>query len=138
MKNNKTNKNKKTKKNKKTNKNTFMYNPNNPNKSFDVYIDKNPKDTINIKYTTINDIKNTILKLEHLFKNKQYTHKRIWQVAMIMKVRIEAIKKHKNNLYPKAKMVNQRFNLANKYFLFLKSRTSKKTFQERKNMKFIF
>jgi lipoprotein-anchoring transpeptidase ErfK/SrfK len=24
----------------------FLYNPNDPNKSFDVYIDKNPKDTI--------------------------------------------------------------------------------------------
>jgi hypothetical protein len=29
----------------------FLYNPNNPAKSFDVYIDKNPKDTIHIKYT---------------------------------------------------------------------------------------
>ena len=34
----------------------FLYNPNNPKKSFDVYIDKNPKDTINIKYTTVNDV----------------------------------------------------------------------------------
>jgi hypothetical protein len=38
----------------------FLYNPNNPKKSFDVYIDKNPKDTIHIKYTTIEDVKNTI------------------------------------------------------------------------------
>ena len=28
----------------------FLYNPKNPKKSFDVYIDKNPKDTISIKY----------------------------------------------------------------------------------------
>ena len=35
----------------------FLYNPDNPKKSFDVYIDKNPKDTINIKYTTVNDVK---------------------------------------------------------------------------------
>ena len=28
----------------------FLFNPNNPDKSFDVYIDKNPKDTISIKY----------------------------------------------------------------------------------------
>ena len=34
---------------------TFLYNPDNPKKSFDVYIDKNPKDTIPIK-----PIKNTI------------------------------------------------------------------------------
>ena len=39
----------------------FLYNPNNPKKSFDVYIDKNPKDTIHIKYTTTDDVKNTIL-----------------------------------------------------------------------------
>ena len=31
----------------------FLYNPNNPKKSFDVYIDKNPNDTINIKYKTL-------------------------------------------------------------------------------------
>ena len=44
----------------------FLYNPNNPKKSFDVYIDKNPKDTIPIKYTTVNDVKETIKKLENL------------------------------------------------------------------------
>ena len=26
----------------------FLYNPNNPKKSFDVYIDKNPRDTIHV------------------------------------------------------------------------------------------
>ena len=70
----------------------FLYNPNDPNKSFDVYIDKNPKDTIHIKYTTVQDVKNTIKKLERLYKKGKYTHKRIWQVGMIMKVRLEAIK----------------------------------------------
>ena len=55
----------------------FLYNPNDPKKSFDVYINKNPKDTINIKYTTINDVKNTIAKLEKLYKQKKYPHKRI-------------------------------------------------------------
>ena len=43
---------KKTKKEKQ-----FLYNQNNPKKSFDVYIDKNPKDTISIKYTTLEDVK---------------------------------------------------------------------------------
>ena len=66
----------------------FLYNPTDPKKSFDVYIDKNPKDTIHIKYTTLDDVKNTINKLETLYKSKRYTHKRIWQVAMIMKVRL--------------------------------------------------
>ena len=61
----------------KTRKIQFLYNPNNPSKSFDVYIDKNPKDTIHIKYTTVNDVKNTIKNLEKLFKKKKYSHKRI-------------------------------------------------------------
>ena len=65
----------KTKKNRKQStrqgtKKQFLFNPENPNKSFDVYIDKNPKDTINIKYTTLEDVKNTIEKLEKLYKNK--------------------------------------------------------------------
>jgi CRISPR/Cas system-associated exonuclease Cas4 (RecB family) len=50
----------------------FLFNPN--PKSFDVYIDKNPRDTIHIKYTTLEDVKRTIDILEKLYKNKQYTH----------------------------------------------------------------
>ena len=69
----------------------FLYNPNNPKKSFDVYIDKNPKDTIHIKYTTLEDVKNTIAHLENLYKHKKYTHKRIWQVVMIMRVRLKVL-----------------------------------------------
>ena len=103
------------KNNKKLNKTKkhFLYNPENPKKSFDVYIDKNPKDTIHIKYTTLEDVKNTIDKLERLYKNKKYTHKRIWQVGMIMKVRLEVLKSKKP----------QQFSLANKYFKFLGKRT---------------
>jgi len=91
----------------------FLYNPNNPKKSFDVYIDKNPKDTIHIKYTTTEDVRNTIDKLEKLYKDKQYTHKRIWQVGMIMKVRLEVLQSKKPRQYA----------LANKYFKFLGKRT---------------
>ena len=101
----------------------FLYNPNDPKKSFDVYIDKDPSDTIHIKYTTMEDIKKTIRKLERLYKQHKYTHQRIWQVGMIMKVRLEALKKHHKTLYPKAKNVSKRYNLANKYFKFLSSRT---------------
>ena len=114
----------------------FLYNPNNPKKSFDVYIDKNPKDTIHIKYTTVSDVKNTIKNLERLYKTKKYSHKRIWQVGMIMKVRLEAMLKHKKDLYPKAKNVRKRFILANRYLKFLGRRSDKKTFKERKNMVF--
>jgi len=133
----KTNKNKKVK-NKQTKKQQFFYNPNDPKKSFDVYIDKDPSDTIPIKYTTTDDVKNTIKKLEKLFKSGKYSHKRIWQVGMIMKVRLEAMKKHKKTLYPNAKFVNQRFTIANKYFKFLGQRSKKNTFQERKNLIFEF
>ena len=91
----------------------FLYNPNNPKKSFDVYIDKNPKDTIHIKYTTLEDVKNTIHKLEKLYKTKKYTHKRIWQVGMIMKVRLKVLQSKKPLQYA----------LANKYFKFLGNRT---------------
>ena len=124
------------KKSKRKTKKRFLYNPNNPKKSFDVYIDKDPSDTIPIKYTTVKDVEKTIKKLERLFKTKKYTHKRIWQVGMIMKVRLEAMLKHKKTKYPHAKKVKERFNLANKYFKFLGKRSKKKTFQERKKMVF--
>jgi hypothetical protein len=112
MKTIKTRRNNKKLNNSKTKK-RFLYNPNNPKKSFDVYIDKNPKDTINIKYTTVEDVKNTIDKLEKLYKAKKFTHKRIWQVGMIMKVRLEVLKFKKSEQY----------NISKKYFDFLGKRT---------------
>jgi hypothetical protein len=90
-----------------------LFNPENPKKSFDVYIDKDPSDTINIKYTTLEDVKNTIDKLEKLYKNKKYPHKRIWQVGMIMYVRLKVLKNKKPTQY----------TLAKKYFTFLGKRT---------------
>ena len=66
--------------------------------------------SIHIKYTTIEDVKKTINKLENLYKNKKYTHKRIWQVGMIMYVRLKVLKDTKPKQY----------DLAKKYFIFLK------------------
>ena len=114
----------------------FLYNPNNPKKAFDVYIDKNPKDTIPIKYSTISDVKHTIKKLESLYKNKKYTHKRIWQVGMIMKVRLEVLNKYKKSKYSKAKNVYERYMLSKKYFDFLSKRTKEKGFVNRSKMIF--
>ena len=133
----KTRKSTKPKKNKKTRskKPQFLYNPNDPKKSFDVYIDKNPDDTITIKYTTVDDVKNTIQKLEKLYKNNKYSHKRIWQVGMIMKVRLEAMLKNKH-LYPNAKNVKSRYELSKKYFKFLGKRTQEKDDNKRKKMTF--
>ncbi len=111
----------------KTRKKQFLFNPDNPKKSFDVYIDKNPKDTIPIKYTTVDDVKDTIKKLERLYKAKKYPHKRIWQVGMIMKVRLEVLKDKKP----------QEYKLAKKYFNFLSTRT-KLSEAERYKSTFIF
>ena len=49
----------------------FLYHPNDPKRSFDVYIDKNPKDTIPIKYTTTDDVKHTINKLEKTIQEEK-------------------------------------------------------------------
>ena len=104
----------------------FFFNPTNPKKSFDVYIDKNPKDTIKIKYTTVEDVKNTINKLEKLYKTKKYTHKRIWQVGMIMNVRLKVLRNKKL----------KQSTLANKYFNFLGKRT-KLNKKERYKLSFV-
>jgi len=112
----------------KKSKNTFFFNPDNPKLSYDVYIDKNPSDTISIKYKTVDDVKKTIKKLEKLYKNKKYPHKRIVQVAMILKIRLRVLENIKK----------QHYKLANKYFEFLKKRTKIKTFNERKKFNFVF
>ena len=51
--------------------------------------------------------------MERLYKNKKYTHKRIWQVGMIMKVRLEVLK----DIKP------QQYKLSERYFKFLGERT---------------
>jgi hypothetical protein len=94
-------------------KKTFLYNPKNPKKTLDLFTNDNPEDTIHIKYTTLEDVKNTIDKLETLYKAKKYPHKRIFQVGMILKVRIAVLKDKKQEQYA----------LANKYYNFLKKRT---------------
>ena len=91
----------------------FLYNPKNPKKTLDLFTNENPEDTIHIKYTTLDDVKNTIDKLEKLYKDKKYPHKRIFQIGLIMKVRLELLKKIKPEQYA----------LANKYYEFLKKRT---------------
>jgi hypothetical protein len=110
---------------------SYKYNKGSKSKSFDVYLDKNPKDTIPIKYKTVTDVKSTIRKLERLYKTSKYTHKRIWQVGMIMYVRLRAMKgKQKQKA------------LAKRYYKFLGKRTKVKgknkeeTFEKRKKLNF--
>jgi hypothetical protein len=126
MSNTKRKRNYSKKERKKNTKKQFLYNPDDPKKSFDVYIDKDPSDTIPIKYTTIDDVKNTIKRLEKLYKKGKYPHKRIWQVGMIMYVRLKVLKKKK----PKE------FKLSEKYFKFLGERTKIKDKKQRKKFKF--
>jgi hypothetical protein len=94
----------------------------NPKKSFDVYIDKNPKDTISIKYKTYSDTIKTIRKLERLYKSGKYSHKRIKQVAMILMVRLRVLKSKKKKSY----------KLAKKYHDFLTKRTKTKKTDRKK------
>jgi hypothetical protein len=103
----------------------FFFNPKNPKKSFDVYIDKNPKDTIPIKYKSMDDVKNTIKKLEKLYKQGKYPHKRIFQVAMIMMVRLRVINPN-----------DKKTKLALRYKNFLNKRTKIKGEVDRK--KYVF
>ena len=106
----------------------FFFNPKDPKNSYDVYIDKNPKDTIPIKFKLVKDVKNTIKKLERLYKNNKYSHKRIWQVGMIMYVRLKVLKDKKK----------KQFKLSQKYFKFLGKRTKIKNNSDRKKFKFEF
>lgn len=110
----------------------YFFNPYDPKKSYDVYIDKDPSDTISIKYTTIQDVKDTIIKLEMLYKSDQYSHKRVWQVGMIMMVRLRALNKNTPNATSQ-----RRYDLAYRYFKFLGERT-KLNKDQRKQFKFRF
>ena len=107
----------------------FLFNPNNPKKSFDVYIDKDKSDTIPMKYTTLNDVKNYIKTLEKIYKKGEKDHARISKNAMILRVRLRVI----NDKTGKAA---DRLKLATRYTEFLKKRTKIKGDKERKNLTF--
>ena len=114
----------------------YLYNKNDPKKSRDVYSDDNPKDTIPIKYSTMEQLEETIKKLEKLFKSKKYTHKRIFQVGMIIKVRMEIIYRYRKTRFKKSKNVTNRYKLALRYYNFLKRRTKLKTLEDRIDLTF--
>tara|TARA_B100000575_G_scaffold180976_2_gene145318 strand:+ start:882 stop:1694 length:813 start_codon:yes stop_codon:yes gene_type:complete len=113
----------------------FLYNHTKPNKDYDLFGNRNPKDTIHVKYKTIEDLKDSILNLEKLYKDKKYPHKRIVQVAMVMNKRLKHIYDNKDTLYVNAKKVKERYLLSDKYLKFLKGRTKK---NENKRRKLIF
>ena len=65
-----------------------------------------------------------------MYKKDSYDHTRIWQVAMIMKVRLDAMKKHQKRLYLNAKQLDERLELATRYYNFLKKRTESEKLEE--------
>lgn len=95
--------------------------------NYDLYSDANPKDTIRIKYATLNDVQDTIKKLEKIYKNNEKPHSRISQITNVMTQRLRVINPNDN-----------RFKLSNRYFQFLKMRTREKSEEKRKKMKFDF
>lgn len=103
----------------------FLFNPEDPDKSFDVYVDKDPSDTIPIKYSSLAEVKETIKLLEFLYKNKIYPHKRISQVSMVLMVRLRVLQ----DIKPKE------YSLALRYFEFLKNRTK---YSEEARYKLVF
>ena len=90
-----------------------------------LYTDENPKDTISIKMTTLQDVKNTINKLEKLYKSGKRPHIRISQVAQVLEQRLRFMKDKK-----------KQHSLAKKYTDFLKQRTKIKDDKERKKLTF--
>ena len=94
-------------------------------KNYDLYSDANPKDTIRIKYKSINDVQDTIKKLERLYKTNKYPHRRISQVVNVMTQRLRVINSNDN-----------RYKLSKRYFEFLKERTKIKNEKDRKKLSF--
>ena len=52
----------------------------------DVYINKNPSDTIPVKYSTVQQLKETITKLEYLYKANKKTIQNNFQVEFLVLV----------------------------------------------------
>ena len=94
-------------------------------KNYDLYSDANPADTISIKYKSINDVQDTIKKLERLYKTNKYPHRRISQVSNVMTQRLRVIDSNDN-----------RYKLSKRYFEFLKERTKIKNENDRKKLSF--
>lgn len=128
---------KKEKNNKQKTTKTFLYNKDDPKSSRDIYSNDHPEDTIPVKYTTLDQLKNTIHHLEQLYQQQKYGHKRISQVALIIKVRLKIIMDQMvNKNKSKKKIATQRYQLALRYLNFLKDRTKLKTFTDRKKLSF--
>lgn len=96
-----------------------------PNTRRRLYTDENPKDTIAVKYSTLEELKKTVSKLERVYKKGQYPHIRISQVGNLLEQRIRFLPKN-----------TSRHNFIKRYVNFLKQRTKLKSERERKKLIF--
>lgn len=98
-------------------------------KNYDLYSDANPKDTVQIEYTTMKDVRDTIKKLERIYKSGDKPHRRIVQITNVMTQRLRVITE-------KTGKGMNRYNLSKRYMEFLKTRTKVKSEDKRKDMSF--
>ena len=109
--------------------------------NYDIYSNPKPRDTVRIKYATVDDVKFTINKLESLYKRKLRPHARISKIANVLQQRLRVLKDTKkktlkNNSNNTRASINNRYKLAKRYFEFLKKRTSLKDDTKRQALTF--
>ena len=97
------------------------------NSSRRLYTDEDATDSVAVRFATVKDVKDTIKKLENLYKSGKRPHIRISQIAQVLEQR--------SRFMPGKKKENA---LAKKYTDFLKQRTKKKSDIERKKLVFKF
>lgn len=97
--------------------------------NYDLYSDANPNDTVNIEYKTLKDVKETIKRLEKIYKSGSKPHRRIVQITNVMTQRLRVITEKTGKGF-------NRYNLSKRYFDFLKSRTRVKSEEKRKELSF--
>ena len=95
---------------------------------YDLYSDANPKDTIRVKYDTMENLNKTIFKIESLYKKNKITHSRAVQIVNVITQRLRVI-------FDNTGKAKDRFDRSKKYFEFLKKRTK---LSEEKRKKFMF
>lgn len=98
-------------------------------KKYDLYSDANPKDTVKINYKTVKEVRDTVKKLEKLYKSGSKPHRRIVQITNVMTQRLRVITE-------KTGKGMNRYKISKRYFDFLKSRTKVKGEEKRKAMSF--
>ena len=98
-------------------------------KNYDLYSDANPKDTVRIRYTSKQDVNDTIKKLERMYKKGRITHARNMQIVNVMTQRLKVIKKRN------PKIDKGRYSTSKKYFEKLKKRTKSRKKSKRRSKK---